>query len=79
MSGWVLYICVINNGSSVKAQGSRARAQEEKEKLPRSKIDFYLFFIWQAIVRGQLFLQWTFFIFSLWLSINHKQLRKEVL
>jgi hypothetical protein len=28
------------------------------------QIDFIFFFIWQAIVRGQLFLQKTFFLFS---------------
>ncbi len=58
-----LYFYIINNGSKEKAQ----RHEDKRRKLPEAKaspkLDFTFFFIWQAIVRGQLFLQWTFFLF----------------
>ena len=49
-------------------QRSRRREGKRRWKAPtRSKAshkkDLTFFFIWQAIVRGQLFLQWTFFYF----------------
>jgi hypothetical protein len=50
------------------AKASAGKVKREKERKVDTKLraspqqDFYLFFIWQAIVRGQLFLQWTFFL-----------------
>jgi hypothetical protein len=40
----------------------KKRGATTKQALPPNK-EFYLFFIWQAIVRGRLFLQ-TAFLFS---------------
>jgi hypothetical protein len=46
-----------------KAQKPRHREEERYEKRKASlQIDFTFFFIWQAIVRGRLFLQRTFFL-----------------
>ena len=50
--------------------------QIEKEKIRNTNAshntDLTTFFIWQAIVRGRLFLQWTFFYFIVFtLTIHH--------
>ncbi len=47
-------------------RGIKKEAEErwwDPEILKRTPIRFEEFFIWQAIVRGRLFLQWTFFFF----------------
>ena len=59
-----MYFYIINNGSTVNRGKDRdelpgARASTQKR--------FTFFFIWQAIVRGRLFLQWTFlFLVNAW-------------
>ena len=47
---------------------STVAARKKRESWRYIKVDFTFFFIWQAIVRGQLFLQWTFFL--LWNRLN---------
>jgi hypothetical protein len=56
-----MYICIINNGS-------KTREREEKKATTKQKLHpkeiFTFFFIWQAIVRGRLFLQRAFFLYT---------------
>jgi hypothetical protein len=64
-----MYICIIKDGNEErhKRQGSEHKVREtrHRKKVTRSESftstkNFTFFFIWQAIVRGRLFLQWTF-------------------
>jgi hypothetical protein len=43
-------------------EGNYSSEAQEKAVKTAKQTEFYIFFIWQAIVRGQLFLQWTFFL-----------------
>jgi hypothetical protein len=51
-----LYFYIINGSDTEKRE-----RKEQKRTSFHTNFDLTFFFIWQAIVRGQLFLQWTFF------------------
>ena len=59
----VPYFYIINNDVARKAVKKKERSYTT-EAGASPELDFNFFFIWQAIVRGQLFLQWTFFLLS---------------
>ena len=67
-----LYFYIINNGSTVSEGRKRRKSYQKRKASPQQ--DFYLFFIWQAIVRGQLFLQWTFFLLYTYHLMLHFEL-----
>jgi len=61
-----MYFYIRNNAIT----GQRKRNREAKVRQVSNNKDFYLFFIWQAIVRGQLFLQKTFFLLYTYLPVR---------
>ncbi len=59
------YFCSVNELREKEASNREGNYSSEAQKSSlklQEKTEFYIFFIWQAIVRGQLFLQWTFFL-----------------
>src|ERR1044072_2477620 len=61
-----MYFYIINNGSTVSEERKSHLRRPKKKATTKQKAspkrDFTFFFIWQAIVRGRLFLQRTFFL-----------------